>query len=665
MNQNNNISFRADGSPYSEHFNDFYFDTESGFLQSEHVFLLGNQIKQRLTDATDRFVIAETGFGTGLNFLITLLYYHTLQNTSELANLHFVSTEKYPLTKTQLQKSLNSLPQISEMAKLLLDVYPADNMQLIEGNTINMSFLDGKVSVELLIGDSTQSYKTYNTRKKPIVDAWYLDGFSPAKNPEMWQDALFDEIARLSKPQTTISTFTVAGHVRRNLTRVGFRVEKTSYEGSKEEILAGKFQQDPNTRKGYQLRPTIIKPQHVTMIGGGLASACAAYALTKKGIKVTLYCKDSKVGQGASSNHIGALYPLVHQQQDEISSFYQQAFWHALDFYNGLTKDGYHFDHDWCGLLEVSYKDALKKRQETFEGSPAWSKNYIHSVKKEQAQLIANMPLDHGGLYIPKAGWIAPQQLVTQLLKAAQDTGRCRIENWVEVKKITQVGDKNWQLTTNEKPIKAEVLVLCGGAELIPIDYVNTLPLTSVRGQISEVKPSSKSENLSTVICHKGYLTPQNKGRHCIGASFVKNNSCKEPTKEEDLYNLNMLEKCLPGLTNWQQSDIYGSKARSRCMTPDHLPVVGAMPNIDKHKEIYAHLSKDKNWRFKTPAPTLNNLYILSGLGARGLCSAPLLADILTADLSNTPYPVDTEQLFNLSANRFIIRDIIKRKFDN
>ncbi|MDG1750474.1 MAG: bifunctional tRNA (5-methylaminomethyl-2-thiouridine)(34)-methyltransferase MnmD/FAD-dependent 5-carboxymethylaminomethyl-2-thiouridine(34) oxidoreductase MnmC, partial [Thalassotalea sp.] len=109
-------------------------------------------------------------------------------------------------------------------------------------------------------------------------------------------------------------------------------------------------------------------------------------------------------------------------------------------------------------------------------------------------------------------------------------------------------------------------------------------------------------------------------------------------------------------------SDILTRKARLRCMTPDHLPMVGAVPDLAAHISTYAHLSKDKNWRFYQAAPTIKNLYVLTGLGARGLCTAPLLAEILLADLTGKPYPVDNDMLFNLSPNRFIIRDLIKRK---
>jgi tRNA 5-methylaminomethyl-2-thiouridine biosynthesis bifunctional protein len=126
-----------------------------------------------------------------------------------------------------------------------------------------------------------------------------------------------------------------------------------------------------------------------------------------------------------------------------------------------------------------------------------------------------------------------------------------------------------------------------------------------------------------------------------------------------------MLEKCLASLSKtigWELDDVINSKARLRCMTPDHLPMVGAMPDIQKHIETYPHLAKDKNWKYSQPAPMIDNLYIMTGFGARGICSAPLCAKILTADLCKIPYPLDNNMLFNLSPNRFIIRDIVKRK---
>lgn len=432
------------------------------------------------------------------------------------------------------------------------------------------------------------------------------------------------------------------------------------------------------TIKGYQLRTKVPKPQHVSIIGGGIASACLAYALTKQGIKVTLYCKDSTLAQGASSNAIGALYPLLYQQADTISVFYQQAFWRAKALYTEISAQGYSFAHQWCGLLEVSYKEALIKKQKAFARFNSWSKDLIQSIDAQQASELANISIPYGGLFMPNAGWIAPKELVESIFNAAQATKHLTIITNAEISKIQQIAstdtpataqkdntNHSWRLYSNQGEHNASVLVICAGADAIEIEQLKPLPITATRGQITSMNSNKNINKLSTVICHKGYLTPAHNGIHCIGATFQIDDTNLTPNKVDDHYNLATLAKCLPELSatiNWQEQDISSSKARLRCMSQDHLPLVGAMPNINEHKKSYAHLAKDKNWKYSQVAPCVDNLYMLIGLGARGLCSAPLAADILVAELTNTSYPVDTEMLFNLSPNRFIIRDIIKQK---
>ena len=617
--------------------------------------------------------MAETGFGTGLNFLLTLQAYQKAQQVSsfQLAPLHFISVEKYPLTKEQLVQSLSILPQLQSLALIFINSYPDCPVEEF-GQEFKTTFFNGQVRLTLIFDDAAQGFSSLNCSKEGLVDAWYLDGFTPAKNPDMWSKDLFSQIGRLSKDQATLTTFTVAGFVKRQLRDIGFRLEKLLAKGKKKEMLSAVMQNNPITNKGYYLRPLITKPQHVSIIGGGIASACAAYALTKQGVKVTLYCKDTSLAQGGSSNAIGALYPLLHQQEDDISSFYQQAFWRAKALYTEIAEQGFSFAHQWCGLLEVSYKEALIKRQQAFESLSTWPNELIHGVNAKQASELANIDLPYGGLFMPNAGWMSPQDLVKQIFNAAKSTTRLKIMTDTHITKIQQVVNSSsnengtsWSLTSNQGEFNASVLVICGGADAIEIEQLKSLPLTATRGQVTSMKSNKKINKLSTVICHKGYLTPENNGIHCIGATFQKNDINITTNKADDDYNLTMLTKCLPELSStidWQEQDISSSKARLRCMSQDHLPLVGAVPDIKEHVATYSHLAKDKNWKYSQAAPCIDNLYVLLGLGARGLCSAPLAADILTAELCNTPYPVDSQMLFNLSPNRFIIRDIIKRK---
>ncbi|WP_254849520.1 bifunctional tRNA (5-methylaminomethyl-2-thiouridine)(34)-methyltransferase MnmD/FAD-dependent 5-carboxymethylaminomethyl-2-thiouridine(34) oxidoreductase MnmC [Thalassotalea sp. PP2-459] len=657
MTDNNHIHFQEDGSPFSDKFDDIYFDTESGYLQSQRVFIEGNQIREKLLTSQSRLTIAETGFGTGLNFLLTLRLYHELQSTETLPELHFITTEKYPLNGTQLQKSLACLPHLSQFATQLLAQYP----ETLTGNT-ELLFCQGKVTLTLLIGDATASLASLSCSNKGMIDAWYLDGFSPAKNPHMWREELFKELGRLSIANASVATFTVAGNVRRGLTNNGFRVQRINYGGKKKEILTGKFQHSARFGKGYQLRPLRSKPQHVSIVGGGIASACLAYKLVHKGIHVTLYCKDKQLAQGASNNPIGALYPLIHQKADELSQFYQHALANARSFYQALISQGASFSHDWCGLLELSFNDKLQKRQQGISDSAIWPNSLIRSVDAKEASQLSGVTLSDGGLYIPDAGWVAPHELTTAIIDLLQPTGLLKVKYNVTVEAIKQLINKKWQLQTNKGQLMASNLVMAAGAETIKIAPISQLPLQPVKGQITALTTNKQSKSLSTVICHKGYLTPESNGIHCIGATFEKDKFDTTTEDQADQYNLRMLKESMGNQLGWQSSDIIDSKARVRCMTPDHLPISGPMAKVSQHTEIYSHLSKDKNWRYQTPAPYMQNLYVLTGLGARGICSAPLLAEILTADICGTPYPVNNEMVFSVSTNRFIIRDIIKRK---
>ncbi len=248
------LSWLKSGEPFSEQFQDFYFSTDGGLQETEYVFLRQNNFPQRfhsnqqaLNNKTLR--IAETGFGTGLNFLVTA--YHWLQNAAQDSILEYTAIEKYPLTKLQLtqvyQVFNQSWPQLHSCCSELLGLYPDTLLSTSpflrrgsEGleNQYELKLFAGKIHLKLIIDDATAGLKQLlPTNNK--MDAWYLDGFAPAKNPEMWQIALFETMAELSKSGTTLGTFTSAGIVRRGLIEAGFEISKIPGLGKKREILAG------------------------------------------------------------------------------------------------------------------------------------------------------------------------------------------------------------------------------------------------------------------------------------------------------------------------------------------------------------------------------------------------------------------------------------------
>lgn len=218
------------GQPFASTFQDVYFSSDNGVLETEHVFLQGNGLSKRWQQlTTNTFTITETGFGTGLNFLCAAKLW--LETAPKEAVLNFTSVEKYPLTLADITTALQLWPELTTLSAPLLAQYAT----LIDAQPINL--YDNRVQLNLLIGDATEQLSHLQHK----TDAWFLDGFSPAKNPDMWQPTLFEQMARLSHQNTTFSTFTSAGMVRRGLMSAGFKVNKRSGFGKKREMIDGYF----------------------------------------------------------------------------------------------------------------------------------------------------------------------------------------------------------------------------------------------------------------------------------------------------------------------------------------------------------------------------------------------------------------------------------------
>jgi tRNA 5-methylaminomethyl-2-thiouridine biosynthesis bifunctional protein len=219
-----------DGLPYSTAFDDVYFSSDNGLLETEYVFIQGNALVERWQSLADNnFTIMETGFGTGLNFLCACKYW--LEHAPANAVLLFTSVEKYPLSHTDMHKALQHWPALKPIADQLLAQYES----LL--NTGNASLFNDRVTLQMLFGDATECLSELDVK----ADAWFLDGFAPSKNPDMWQQALFEQLARLSHINSTFATFTSAGIVRRGLNAAGFEVHKQPGFGKKREMICGYF----------------------------------------------------------------------------------------------------------------------------------------------------------------------------------------------------------------------------------------------------------------------------------------------------------------------------------------------------------------------------------------------------------------------------------------
>ena len=228
-------SINSTDTPYSIDFEDIYFSTDDGLQETEYVFIENNQLKQRFKALSENtFCISETGFGTGLNFLVVASYWLALAPIT--ARLRFISIEKHPLRLDDLTKAVQIWPQFSEIANALILQYPH-----LKAGCNHFTFANNRIELQLYIGDVIEVLPSLQIADGTFVNAWLLDGFAPAKNAEMWSLDTLQHMARISSNGTTFATFTSAGIVRRNLEAIGFYVEKHTGYGKKREMLAGYF----------------------------------------------------------------------------------------------------------------------------------------------------------------------------------------------------------------------------------------------------------------------------------------------------------------------------------------------------------------------------------------------------------------------------------------
>lgn len=214
----------------SEIFDDVYFCTENGLAETQHVFLAGNGLPG-LWDGVEHFTVFETGFGTGLNFLALWSLFEETASSGQ--SLDFVSFERYPLGPETIRTALSDWAE--ELGPERLEIFLKEGGRNFEALRPN----GGIVRLRVIEGDINETLPVFQPERP--VDAWFLDGFSPAKNPQMWGDLLYENMARLSRPGTRCATFTAAGAVRRGLTQVGFQVEKSPGFGKKRHMVRGIF----------------------------------------------------------------------------------------------------------------------------------------------------------------------------------------------------------------------------------------------------------------------------------------------------------------------------------------------------------------------------------------------------------------------------------------
>ncbi|TMP28603.1 bifunctional tRNA (5-methylaminomethyl-2-thiouridine)(34)-methyltransferase MnmD/FAD-dependent 5-carboxymethylaminomethyl-2-thiouridine(34) oxidoreductase MnmC [Pseudoalteromonas rubra] len=660
MIRNAQIHFNDAGTPVADSFDDVYFSNDDGQAESDYVFYTQNKLNTRLLNHDrDHFVVAETGFGTGLNFLNTWAQFQRLKTQRNVQRLYFISFEKYPIKIEDLRQALKAWPDLSDQAHQLCAQYP----DAVEG-CHRLEFDGGEVILDLWFGDVHTSLPKLSYAPSGLVDAWYLDGFAPSKNPDMWQQSLFDAMAALSRTNATFATFTAAGFVRRGLQQAGFDCQKVKGYGRKREMVIGQFNEaNPQATNPEYYRHSARKLERVAVIGGGIGSACLSYQLAKRNISTTLFCKDETLAGGASHNRQGAVYPNLQAEYSTTSELYALSFLYARRFYQHIEAAGFNYDHDWCGVLLQSVTDGKRTQHQKIASSELFPESLIRYVSVTEAQNLANIDTPFDGLFIEQAGWVSPPQLTEAVHNAAQAKCPGQQHFNADVSELDKRED-GWYLLVNTQwqgPF-SDVFV-CGGEHSDGFSQTQHLGLHGVRGQVSHIQAGEASSELTTVLCHKGYFTPSLQGEHCMGATFEKYSKGREVTEQDNATNRAQLQGFY-GDTQFDQSlgEITGAKAAVRCCFNDHFPMIGQVPDPTSLCDAFANLRRGKHHDFEPLTQPHEGLHVVTGFGARGLCSAPLVTEHLVAALCDEPRPFSERLNQALHPARFVVRDLIRNK---
>ncbi|WP_374471521.1 tRNA (5-methylaminomethyl-2-thiouridine)(34)-methyltransferase MnmD [Phenylobacterium sp.] len=567
------LAWGEDGQPRSRLFGDVYFSTEDGLAETRAVFLQGCGLPDAWAGRR-RFVVGELGFGTGLNILALLDLWRRHRPPGGV--LHVFSVEAFPITAAEAGRAHARWPELAEVARLLVARWPgrARGLHRVDlpelGAVLDLAVLDVR---EALAGWSG------------LADAWFLDGFSPALNPQMWGEDVMALVGARSAPGARAATFTVAGHVRRALAAAGFAVEKRPGFGRKRERLEAR-------RPGQAADPAAYR---VAVVGGGIAGAAAARAVRALGGEAVLL-EAERLGAGGSGNPAGLVTPRLDAGGGPPAALFAQAFARAVALYEAETPDAILAR----GVLQLAAGERDAGRFERIAASDLFEPGALRMLCADEAAARLGEP--------------APAALSQETALAIEPA--VALAAWAGETRQAEVAalepsPEGWRLRdpAGAEILQADAVILAAG--LPSARLAGGPPLSPVRGQASW----AKVETRTPPVAWGGYALPTREGL-LFGATHDRGDAGLEVRDADHARNLATLAAALPGLAARVEGLALAGRAAVRAVTPDRLPLAGAADG---------------------GAP---GLFLLTGFGSRGLSWAPLLAEHVAALALAAPSPL-------------------------
>ncbi|ADE38897.1 FAD-dependent 5-carboxymethylaminomethyl-2-thiouridine(34) oxidoreductase MnmC [Candidatus Puniceispirillum marinum] len=582
----------------ADDYDDVYFSAEGGLAESRHVFLSGNDLPFRLQDAS-HFTIAETGFGTGLNLLAVMAEMDKFPNLQ----LDYISLEACPLRLDDLARAHAPFAEVALYAETLRAAMPPR-----WPGTHMVPLLDGRLRLHLLYGQAEDMLAEMDFR----ADAWFLDGFSPAKNMAMWDKDILGHVGRLTRQGGTLSSFTVASGVRDALQGAGFVVEKCPGFGRKRHMLTG-------------IKP-LVAPlatradgiKQVAIIGGGIAGASIASGLNRRGVSATIFDSAPKLASGASGNRMAVQSPRLAVDHNLASQLSSMCLSFAARLSDALDCSVAH------NVISLDWPNREAVRQDKFRRQ-FWPDSLMRFVDADEASALSAIALPLGGAVHDYGRIINPVKYVERLAAGAS------LSLATKVTDITQLDAQTFRINGDMSEAYSAV-VLAGGANISQILshlHKSGIPLDVTSGQVSHIPTNNAVQPLQSGLSFGGYLTPAYNGFHELGATFDRT-AAMTVTDQGHAHNMNLLPDGMAGLI--EVPDVTGGfigRMSQRASTPDRNPIMG-------------HLG--------------DRIYCLGALGARGMTFAPLLGDMLAAEITGTPVSLARDICHALDPFRFRMR---------
>ena len=603
--------------PISKQFGDVYFSKDNGLLETQHVFIQGNDLPERLSKLKDfeYFSVGETGFGTGLNILCLWQLWQQVRPNNQ-SHLHAISVEKFPLSKTDLIRALNAWPELQPLAHQLIEKYP-----LAIAGCHRLSFPEERFSLDLWLGDAHDVFPSIEKTKS--VNAWFLDGFAPSCNPDMWEENVLNNIIRLSDYGTTFASFSVAGVLKRGLKQHGISISRPRGFGHKREMLKAIWThpehdecitsasdsnlEDYSEKKNSDLTQLSFKQRHIAIIGAGIAGLSCAWAFAQRGHKITIYDQSEPLS-GASGNPLALLNPKLCPIAQSAEHLMTLAWHHAIFHYSQF---------DAFRTIQVNQL-ALKNADDLLNLADEYPEDLLSKGRANQSEISTNFDY----LKLNVAGSVYPHQLKSQILQHPNiQFQQIEISHIEQQEKVKLLSDAHFIGEFDHA-------VVCTANKSAQF-FENYPVLKPIRGQVSWVNNQDHPLQKDQAYSYGGYCMQLDNDHLILGASFYPNRDDEDVLVEDHVHNYDLIHSVFPEYaerliepSKWQ------GRASVRAQSLDYFPLLGKMEN---DKEVYT----------------------FAGLGSKGFLFAPLCSEVLAAQLLGEACPIPSHLLKKLSPQRF------------